>query len=84
MYHKSHEQQSTSNILDTKITAKQLVNESDWNEKMKTSVTKGEMEKLAKKTELKAEQDKIVKLKTYDLNFLLVKNTLPTLERNFT
>ena len=51
---------------------------------MKTSVTKGEMEKLAKKTELKAEQDKIVKLKTYDLNFLLVKNTLPTLERNFT
>ena len=35
---------------------------------MKTSVTKEEIEKLAKKTELKAEQDKIVKLKTYDLN----------------
>ena len=38
---------------------------------MKTSVTKGEMEKLAKKTELKAEQDKIGKLKTYDLNLFI-------------
>ena len=31
------------------------------------------METLATKTELKAEQDKIVKLETYDLSYFLVK-----------
>ena len=38
---------------------------------MKTSITKEEIEKLAKNTELKTEQDKKVKLKTYDLNIFI-------------
>ena len=38
---------------------------------MKTSITKEEIEKLSKNTELKTEQDKIVKLKTYDLNLFI-------------
>ena len=38
------------------------------NEKIKTLPTKDEIKRLATKAELKAEQDKIVKLQTYDLN----------------
>ena len=47
----------TSNTLDAKIIQKNLVNESDWDRKIKEKT-----KKLAKKAELKAEQDKIVKL----------------------
>ena len=41
-------------------------------------------EKLATRGELKAEQDKIVKLQTYDLSLFLVKVTLIMMEYNFT
>ena len=57
----------TNNILDTKITQKKLVIESDLNKKIKTLATKDDIKTLATKTELNAEQDKIVKLLTYDL-----------------
>ena len=50
----------TSNTLDAKIIQKNLVNESDWDRKIKE-----ERKKLAKKAELKAEQEKIVKFQTY-------------------
>ena len=52
----------TTNILDAKITAKKLVNQSGLNEKIKTLEAKEEIKKIATKAELKAEQDKIVKL----------------------
>ena len=60
-----------NDILDPKIKIKILVNKSDisgfinntdFNEKMKT---------LATKAELKAKQDKIVKLQTYDLSLFI-------------
>ena len=49
----------TNNRLDVKITEKKIVNESGLNEKIKTLATK---EEIKTKAELKAEQDKIVKL----------------------
>ena len=52
----------TNNILDVKITAKNLVNEFGLIEKIKTLATKGEIKILAAKAELRSEQDKIVKL----------------------
>ena len=55
----------TNNILCSKITSKKLVNEPSQNEKIKLP-TKEKMNKLATKAELKAEQDKRVKLQTYD------------------
>ena len=61
----------TINTLDAKITQKKLINESDLNKKIKTSAPKEEVKTLATKAELKAEQDKIVKLKTYDLNLFI-------------
>ena len=54
-----------SNTLDAKITQKKLVNESDLNEKIKI---------LATKVELKAEQDKIVKLERYDLSLCICQS----------
>ena len=47
-----------SHTLDAKITQKKLFSESDLNEKTKILATKKEMETLATKAELKAEQDK--------------------------
>ena len=38
-------------------------------EKIKTLATKGEIKTLIAKAELKAEQDKIVKLETYGLSY---------------
>ena len=61
----------TNNILDTKITQKKLVIESDLNKKIKTLATKDDIKTLATKTELNAEQDKIVKLLTYDLSIFI-------------
>ena len=54
----------TSNILDTKITQKKLVNGSGLNEKIKTLATDEEIQASATKGELKAQQDKIVKTST--------------------
>ena len=44
------------------------------NEKIKTLATKEEIQKLAAKAELKAEQDKIVKLQTFDLSLFIGQN----------
>ena len=60
----------TNNILCTKITAKKLINEPGLNEKIKLP-TKEKMKKLVTKAELKAEQDKRVKLQTYDLSLFI-------------
>ena len=57
----------TNNILDAKITEKKLANESGSDDNMKTAATKGEVNTLVIKAELKADQDKIVKLETHDL-----------------
>ena len=73
----------TSNTLDAKITQKKLINEYDLNEKLKslatkeeikTLATKEEIKTLATKAELKVEQDKIVKLQTYDLSLFIGQN----------
>ena len=53
----------TDKILDVKIKDKKLVNKSDI---INSSDLEKKIKKLATKAELKAEQDKIVKLKTYD------------------
>ena len=60
----------TSNTIDAKITQKKLVNEYDLNNKTKTLKTKEE-KKLPTRAELKPEQDKIVKLQTYDLSLFI-------------
>ena len=60
-----------NNILDAKITWKKLVNESGLNGKIKTLAKREEIKLLATKVELKAEQDKIVKLETYDLSLFI-------------
>ena len=52
----------TSNIVDTNITQKKLVNGSGLNEKIKTLATDEEIQTSATKAELKAQQDKIVKI----------------------
>ena len=56
----------TSNALDATITKKKLINESDLDRKIKEEITT-----LATKAELKAEQDKMVKLQTYDLSLFI-------------
>ena len=56
----------TNNILDAKITEKKLANESGSDDNMKTPATKGEVNTLVIKAELKADQDKIVKLETHE------------------
>ena len=45
--------------------------ESDLNEKIKTLAIKEEIKKISKKAELKAKQDKIAKLHTYDLSLFM-------------
>ena len=73
----------TNNIFDKKITAKKLVNESGLNEKIKTAI-KEERNQLARKAELKAEQDKIVKIQTYDLSLFIGQSYLLRMEYSFT
>ena len=61
-------------MLHAKVTAKKLVNESGLNEEIKILATKEEIKKLATKAGLKAEQDKIVKIETYDLGIFISKS----------
>ena len=61
----------TNKIRDAKIAVKKLVNESGLNEKIKTFATKEKTKTLATKAELKAEQVKTKKLKTYDLSLFI-------------
>ena len=75
----------TNNITDEKITAKKkLVNEISLNERINTLARKKEIKKFATHTELKAEQDKMVKLQTYDLSLFIGQSTLSIMEHNFT
>ena len=66
-----------------KDNSKKLVDESGLNKKMKTLAKKEEPKTLATNVELKAEQDKIVKLQINDLN-LFVGQSLSMMEHNFT
>ena len=61
----------TSNTLDAKRTRKKLINEYDLNEKRKALAVKGKIKTLARQAELKIEQDKIVKLQTYELSLFI-------------
>ena len=56
------------------IKQKELINKSDIFRFINASDLNKKIEILAKKAELKAEQDKIVKLETYDLSYFLGKN----------
>ena len=53
------------------------------NEKIETLATKGEIKKLATKTELKANQGKIVKFQTYGLSLFIGQSTIIMMEHNF-
>ena len=56
-----------NNILDANIKEEKLVNESDIKGFVNNSDIGNKMKTLATKTKLKIEQDKIIKLQTYDL-----------------
>ena len=58
----------TSNILDTKIKQKKLVSESNVFNLVNDSNLNTKLATLATKAELKAKQDKIVKLQTQELS----------------
>ena len=60
-----------SEILDVKTEEKKLVNKSDI-----SGFIEKNTETLATKTELKAEEDKIVKLQTHNLSHFLCRNVL--------
>ena len=60
-----------SEIINTKI--KELVNKSNISRFINDSDLNKKIETLATKAELNAEQDKLVKLETYDLNYFLGK-----------
>ena len=62
----------TSEIIDAKIKEKELGNK--FNICLKNSDLNAKLAALATKAELKAEKDKIVKLQTHNLSFLLGKN----------
>ena len=66
----------TNNILDAKIVAKKLVDESGLNKKMKTKAlaTKEVIKTLATKAESIAGQNKIVKFQTYDSILFIDQN----------
>ena len=54
MIHKSDYNKFTNNILDTKITAKNLFNECGLNEKIKTLTTKEEIKKISDRDRIKS------------------------------
>ena len=64
----------SSDILDAKTKWKGLVDKSDTSNLVTISDLYAKIWTLSTKPELKAEQDKIVKLKTYDLSYFLDKN----------
>ena len=66
----------TNDILYAKVTEKKLVNESDFSEFINNSYLNEKIKTLATKVEqkveqLKAEQNKIVKLEMYELSYLV-------------
>ena len=54
MIHKSDYNKFTNNILDTKLTAKNLFNECGLNEKIKTLTTKEEIKKISDRDRIKS------------------------------
>ena len=62
-----------SDVLDAKIKQKALVNISDISNLVKNSDLNSKFATLATKAALKAEQDKTLKLQTFDLNHFLGK-----------
>ena len=64
----------TRDVLDAKIKKDKLVNESSLNEKIKALPRKEKRKTLAIKWALKAEQDKIVVLQTFDSNYFRSKS----------
>ena len=70
----SDQNKFTSDILHAKIKQKELVNKSHISNLVKNSDLNTNLSTLATKAELKAEQDKIVKLQTHDLSYFLGKN----------
>ena len=62
-----------SDIFDTKI-KQEFVNKSDISNLVKNSDLHRKIETLATEAELKAQQDKIVKLQTHDLSYFLDNN----------
>ena len=66
----------TSDILDIKIKQKELVNKSDISNLVKDSDLNQKLAILETKAELKAEQNKIAKLKTHDWSYSLGKSFL--------
>ena len=62
-----------SEILDVKTKQEELVSKSDISNLVKSSYQNIKLRPLATKSDLNAEQDKIVKLQTHDLTFFLAK-----------
>ena len=63
-------------IIDAKIKQKILVNKCNISNLVKNYELTTKFETFATKTELKAEQDKRVKIQTHDLNYFLGKTLL--------
>ena len=63
-------------ILDTRVKEKELVDNSDISNLVKNSNLNTELGLLAAKAELKAEQDKIVKLQAFDSSYFHTKSHL--------
>ena len=59
----------TINLLDAKTKEKELVDKSDISNLIRNSDLNKKLSTLGTKTELKAEQDKIVKLQAFDLSY---------------
>ena len=64
----------TSEIIDAKIKEKGLVDKSNISNLAKNFHLNAKLAKLATKAELKAEQNKIVKLQTHGVSYFLVRN----------
>ena len=60
-------------ILDEKIKEKELIDKSNISNLIKNSDFNRKLKTLATKAELKVEQEKIVKMQTYDWSYLLGK-----------
>ena len=67
----SHYNKFTNEILNAKLKNKKLVNKSDISEFINNSDLDKKIETFATKVELKAEQNEIVTLQTYDFSLFI-------------
>ena len=72
----SHLNKFASEILDVKIKQKNLVNKSNISILVKKSILNTKLTALATKTELKAVEDKILKLQAFDSSYFRVKKSV--------